>query len=264
MALSLTLRLPQKEALSLHWYLSCLSLPPKLKSLLIAVSVTTAPSIGPVLGGSLTSVAGWPWIFWFLCIVSGSCLAAMLLCLPETSRNIVGNGSIRPTKPLLPPPLIMRHWDASEVELARVWSMPNPLKSLMILRRLDNAIIILACGLLYVVHTCINASLSTLFVDVYHLNQLQAGLIYLPFGVGGAASTLVSGRLLNRAWRKARTTQGLSTDKVAGDDLDSFSVEKARLQVIWVPMFMTVASIVTYGWVLHYQKVRHISELYLY
>jgi len=155
----------------------------------------------------------------------------------------------------------MRHWDASEVELARTWRIPNTLKSLMILRRLDNAIIILACGLLYVVHTCINASLSTLFVDVYHLNQLQAGLIYLPFGIGGAVSTFVSGRLLNRAWRKARTAQGLSTDKVGGDDLDSFPVEKARLRVIWAPMFMTAASIVTYGWVLHYQKVHHIPEL---
>ena len=138
--------------------------------------------------------------------------------------------------------------------------MPNPLKSLMILGRLDNAVLILACGLLYVVHTCINASLSTLFVDVYHLNQLQAGLIYLPCGIGGAASTFVSGRLLDRAWRKARTAQGLSTDRVGGDGLDGFPVEKARLQVIWVPMVMTVASVVTYGWVLHYQKVRHIPE----
>jgi len=148
---------------------------------------------------------------------------------------MVGNGSIRPTKPLLPPPLIMRHWNTSDSELPRAWRMPNPLKSLMILRRLDNAIIILACRLLYVVHTYVNASLSTLFVDVYHLNQFQAGIIYLPFGVGGAVSTFVSGRLLNQAWRKARTAQGLPTDKVAGDDLNSFPVEKNRLRSFGYP-----------------------------
>ncbi|CAN9393130.1 unnamed protein product [Alternaria alternata] len=201
---------------------------------LVSFAVTTAPSIGPVLG--------------------------MLLCLPETSRKIVGNGSIRPTKPLVPPPLIMRHWNASDVELARIWRMPNPLKSLMILKRLDNVVIILACGFLYTVYTCINASLATLFVDLYHLDQLQAGLIYLPFGIGGAASTFVSGRLLDRAWRRARAKRGLSTDRVAGDDLDNFPVERARLQVIWVPMSITAVSVVTYGWVLHYRKVRLFAE----
>jgi hypothetical protein len=184
----------------------------------------------------------------------------MLLCLPETSRKIVGNGSIRPTKPLVPPPLIMRHWNASDVELARIWRMPNALKSLMILKRLDNVVIILACGFLYTVYTCINASLATLFVDLYHLDQLQAGLIYLPFGIGGAASTFVSGRLLDRAWRRARAKRGLSTDRVAGDDLDNFPVERARLQVIWVPMSITAVSVVTYGWVLHYRKVRLFAE----
>ena len=185
----------------------------------------------------------------------------MVLLFPETSRKIVGNGSTRPVKHWIPPPLIMRHWDKTESEPANTRRIPNPLKSLMILRRVDNAVIILACGLLYVVYTCINASLSTLFVDVYQLTQLQAGLIYLPFGVGGATSTFVSGRLLDRAWRKCRTQRGLSTDKAAGDDLDNFPVEKARLRVVWVPMVVTTGSVITYGWVLHFKRVRCNFEL---
>ena len=221
-------------------------------SMLMFKSVTIAPSIGPILGGGLSYAAGWTWIFWFLCIAAGSCLSVMIFLLPETSRNIVGNGSIRPSKHLrLPMPTLMCHWEDSDHVADQKRRMPNPLKSLTIITRRDNAIIIIACGILYVIYTCINTSLSVLFIDIYKLNQWQAGLIYLPFGIGGTVSTFFSGPLLNKAYRNARTKQGLSTDMAVGDDLDNFSVEKARLGVVWTPMLVTTCSVVAFGWVLH-------------
>lgn len=181
----------------------------------------------------------------------------MVFFLPETSRSIVGNGSIRPPKHLqLPVPLLMCHWKDNHVAAAFRWRVPNPLKSLAILVRKDNAIVILACGFLYVVYTCINASLSTLFISIYKLNQWEAGLIYLPFGLGGVTSTFISGRLLDQAYRRSRLEQGLSIDKVVGDDLDNFHIEKARLRVIWIPMALTACSVVAFGWVLNYHQVR--------
>lgn len=224
--------------------------------ILTSRSITIAPSIGPILGGSLSYAAGWTWIFWFLCIAAGSCLTIMIFFLPETSRNIVGNGSIRPSKHLrLPVPGLMRHWKHSDVVADHDWRIPNPFKSLKILIRQDNAIIITACGLLYVIYTCINASLSVLFIDIYKLNQWQAGLIYLPFGIGGTTSTFFTGRLLNKAYSAARAKRGLSTDKARGDDLDDFPIEKARLGIVWVPMLVTACSVVAFGWVLHYHQV---------
>ncbi|KAL9127271.1 MAG: hypothetical protein Q9175_007772 [Cornicularia normoerica] len=219
-------------------------------------SITIAPSIGPILGGGLSYAAGWTWIFWFLCIAAGSCLSIMTFLLPETSRNIVGNGSIRPSKYLrLPITTIMCHWKDSDVVADHKWRMPNPLKSLTIITRRDNAIIIIACGILYIIYTCLNTSLSVLFIDIYKLNQWQAGLIYFPFGIGGTVSTFFSGPLLNKAYRNTRTKQGLSTDMAVGDDLDNFSVEKARLGVVWIPMLVTTCSVVAFGWVLHYHLV---------
>ena len=219
-------------------------------------SITIAPSIGPILGGGLSYAAGWSWIFWFLCIAAGLCLSIMTLLLPETSRNIVGNGSIRPSRYLrLPITTLMCHWKDSDIVANHRWQMPNPLKSLTIITRRDNTIIIMACGILYVIYTCINTSLSVLFIDIYKLNQWQAGLIYLPFGIGGTISTFFSGPLLNKAYRNARTNQGLSTDVVVGDDLDNFSVEKARLGIVWTPMLLTTCSVVAFGWVLHCHQV---------
>ena len=224
--------------------------------------ITIAPSIGPILGGCLSYAAGWTWLFWFLCIAAGLCLSIMTLFLPETSRNIVGNGSIKPPKHLrLPFTMLMCHWSESDTAPDHKWRMPNPLISLKIITRRDNAVIILACGILYIIYTCINTSLSVLFIDIYKLNQWQAGLIYLPFGLGGTVSTFFSGPLLNKAYRNTRAKQGLLTDTAAGDDLDSFSVEKARLCVVWIPMLMTTCSVVAFGWVLQYHQVRHSSNL---
>jgi hypothetical protein len=186
----------------------------------------------------------------------------MIFLLPETSRGLVGNGSIRPAKHLrLPIPGLMRHWKESDVAESHKWRVPNPLKSLTILARKDNTGIIVACGFIYAVYTCLNASLSILFIDIYKLNQWQAGLIYLPFGIGGTVSTFFSGPLLNSAYRKARTARGLLTDKAVGDDLDNFPVEKARLGVIFVPMLVTTASVLSSGWVLHFHQVRPLIHL---
>ncbi|KAH8772109.1 major facilitator superfamily domain-containing protein [Hyaloscypha finlandica] len=205
-------------------------------------SITIAPSIGPILGGVLTYAADWSWIFWFLSIAAGIGLTTMIFLLPETSRNLVGNGSTRPPKYLrLPIRGLMRHWNKSHIAENHKWRTPNPLKSLKILARKDNIGIIIACGFLYTVYTCLNVSLSILFIDIYKLNQWQAGLIYLPFGIGGSVST---------------TARGLLTDKAVGGDLDNFPVEKARLGVIWIPMLLTAASVLGFGWVLHFHKVR--------
>ena len=226
-------------------------------------SITIAPSIGPMLSGCLSYAAGWTWIFWFLCIAAGLCLSIMILFLPETSRSIVGNGSIRPPRYLrLPITISMCHWKESDTVPDHKWRMPNPLKSLKIITRRDNAVIILACGILYIIYTCINTSLSVLFIDIYKLNQWQAGLIYLPFGLGGTVSTFFSGPLLNKAYRDTRTKQGLPTNMAAGDDLDNFSVEKARLRVVWIPMLVTTCSVVAFGWVLQYHQVRNSSYIF--
>ncbi|KAI8630215.1 multidrug resistance protein [Xylariaceae sp. FL1651] len=225
----------------------------------VSFAITIAPSIGPILGGCLTYAKGWTWIFWFLAIAAGVCWVIVVVFLPETTRSVVGNGSIAPPKFLqLPFRSFMCHWEQPDTTTTHHRRRtPNPLNSLLIITYKDNATIILACGLLYAVYTSLNASLSVLCIEIYKLDQWQAGLIYLPFGLGGTVSTFFSGPLLDRAYRDARVKRGLSTDKYTGDDLDCFPVEKARLNVIWIPMILTAASVVSFGWVLHYHQ--HIS-----
>jgi MFS family permease len=54
-------------------------------------------SIGPVFGGLITQFFGFRAIFWFLTILGVLSLGNIILLLPETLRNIAGNGTVRLT-----------------------------------------------------------------------------------------------------------------------------------------------------------------------
>ncbi|KAK8138009.1 hypothetical protein PG984_001389 [Apiospora sp. TS-2023a] len=223
----------------------------------VSFAITIAPSLGPILGGALSYTAGWKWIFWFLVTITGPSLALVILALPETARSVVGNGSLQP--PIygrLPSlhPRFMCHWKHSRSSVSRgKRRMPNPLRSFAILLRRDNTVVILASALMYTVYSCVIASLSTLFIKIYGLNQWQAGLIYLPFGIGGTSSTFISGPLLDWAYRKARSRHDTPGSSRRDDNIDEFPIERARLSIMWAPVLITMICIATYGWALHEQ-----------
>ncbi|KAJ8133464.1 hypothetical protein O1611_g172 [Lasiodiplodia mahajangana] len=127
-----------------------ISIPSERGAFVSAVSfgITTAPSLGPVVGGLLAFGPGWRWIFWFLTIAAGSCLAAIYLALPETNRALVGNGGVKPPKVLRLPLStkgFMQPWEKDDgpvgpIPPRTVRNIPNPIQSLRILSRKDVAI----------------------------------------------------------------------------------------------------------------------------
>jgi hypothetical protein len=122
----------------------------------------------------------------------------MFLFLPETARSIVGNGSL-PARGLNRTcyNFVGRPNSLSELGLKaaqiRHLQVPNPFRCLVVLFRKDTALIVMVNGVLYMTYCCIQASLASLFVDIYGFKELEAGLIYLPFGVGCVLASYISG-----------------------------------------------------------------------
>ncbi|KAL1878119.1 hypothetical protein VTK73DRAFT_7999 [Phialemonium thermophilum] len=215
-----------------------------------------APPIGPILGGAIAARLGWKWIFWFLCILGGVCLVLVLLTLPETARSLVGNGSV-PPKGINRSILSLRTGKQSEVTEDRdsyqrqKMGIPNPLASLKLLRRYDVAIVVVCNGLSYGTYCSLQASLSTLFIDLYDYKQLEVGLIYLPFGAGCLFSVYAWGKLLNYDYVRTAKEYGLSVEAVRGNCLDGFPIERARLRSVFYLVALNASATLGYGWALH-------------
>jgi multidrug resistance protein len=158
------------------------------------VATNLGPSLGPLIGGLLTDRAGWRWVFWFLLVMGAAFLLALILFFPETSRKLVGNGSIEPTgwnRTLVsrfhsPRGTVTGRSPDEHLALRPTGklTLPNPFHSLRLIFYKDTALVLSVSAIYYTVYYCVQASLPGIFVDVYGYNKIQIGLCYLAMGIG--------------------------------------------------------------------------------
>lgn len=220
------------------------------------ISLNTPPSIGPLLSGLLLLRWSWRSIFWFLSIATPCCLIPILLVFPETARNIVGDGTRQApgiNKPVLPFLLSKAARDAvpppePSGEHQTTKKAVNPFAALKLIRSPATALILINYGVGYATYSCLQASLSTLFLEIYDISGLASGLIYIPFGVACALAAFATGRLLDRNYHKTAAEAGISTIRNRVDDISDFPIEKARLRIITWSVTLCACLMVSYGW----------------
>ncbi|TIA34283.1 MFS general substrate transporter [Aureobasidium pullulans] len=229
-----------------------------------------APALGPVLGGILAQFLGWRSIFWFLVILSACYLVPFLIAFPETGRNVVGNGSIKPQswnrslinylheRKVAKAPALTRTVTRESIRLeearlakARKLRIPNPLKTLKIVFEKDTGLLLLYNSLVYTAFYDVTASMPYLFGMIYNYNDLQIGLCFIPFGIGCLIAPILGGRALDWNFRRLALKHGFPVDKKRATDLKDFPLEKARIQVTWPLVVVGDAALLCYGWVMH-------------
>ncbi|KAH2050740.1 hypothetical protein KXW51_005229 [Aspergillus fumigatus] len=236
----------------------------------VSAGVMVAPALGPVIGGILAKFLGWRSVFWFLVIISGGYLVVFMTTMPETNRNIVGNGSVPPDQwwrmsviqylaarrrlqKMTTEERIAHQQQRANLNQARghqKLSFPNPLKSFVILLEKDAFIVVSYVGLAMLANTALLTSTPNLFGKLYGFNDLQIGLCYIPLGVGSCIAAILNGKLLDFNYRRIAHKMGMPVDRKKGDDLRGFPIEKARLQAFFPLMALGVAAFIPYGWVL--------------
>jgi hypothetical protein len=251
-------------------------------------SLNTPPSVAPLMSGLLLIKWSWPSIFWFLSIASSTIFLATLLFLPETCRQVVGNGSRRgpPINRAIVPLLSPKNSVLEDVgslttrekrELDGI-KAANPFSTLTLLKCRSTALAIACYSIYYTIYSCLQASLSTFFVETYKVTGLIAGLSYIPFGVACVLASSVAGMLAPRPcfmyhlrvnqrytppgkmldfdYRRTAVPLGLRVDRRQAGDLSTFPIERARLRTCKYSILLCAPFIVAYGWVLQTRVVR--------
>lgn len=237
-----------------------------------------AVCLGPVIGGWVAlGSGGFAWVFWALVIFGGATLFILALALPETARNVVGNGSEQMTGWKGTGWSALKTWtqekrkdvnDCSNLEKADGMTgtqhtrikkdgkagkreklrMANPWAAIQIIFWRDTALILWMAASPYAVWYCVQTSIPTIFKDQYGFNEFQVGLSYLTVGAGTVLGGYANGKLMDWNYKATAKEVGHTIDEVSGDDLSHFPVEKARSRGSWHLLTIYICALTGYGW----------------
>lgn len=210
-------------------------------------------SFGSLIGAALISRWGWRGIFVFLAIGSGATLIVVALCLPETARNIVGNGSIVPPRRNRAPVLALPSFQRVLVNDFQTKTAPINIDVLAPFKMLLTPQVI-AClvpgGMMFATFTMVLASLSTtLEAPPYNYSVLHVGLMYVPQGVCSLIASMFTGQVLNAYYnfrRKAYEEAYLPEER----RYNPFNTVRVRLDLCVVPAAVSIVGVVLFGWML--------------
>ncbi|KAI0430590.1 MFS general substrate transporter [Xylaria sp. FL1042] len=200
-----------------------------------------APSLRPVISGSLTHILGWRSIFWFLVILQGTHMLVIILFMPETQRNIsilynmLQNHAVKTSR--------------VDIKSSRRY-YPNPLACLPILRSKDSLTVVVMYANTYAIKLTLQTSLGAQALQIYQLNYLDDGLIYLPSGVAGGIGSYMTGRFLDRNYRKAKEQLFGTSNTDSSHHLPKTSLIKSRLKGLYFLVTVIAAGTVGCGWAL--------------
>ena len=241
--------------------------------------------VGPIVGGWVALESGsFHGAFWALVGFGGLMLAALALLIPETARNVVGNGSIKESQWNQPLWCIFRQcWhnrstgkgkrtgndshaannsgngiitnpgnpenSLAQTKPTRSLKFTSPLASIRVIFYPDTSLVLWLSASYYALWYCIQTSIPSTFKALpYSFDELQVGLAYLPGSIGVILSMFVTGKAIDRNYKLTAAKIGFTVDKVAGDDLANFPIEQARSRGCTYLLVLSFGVMLGYGW----------------
>ena len=180
--------------------------------------VLLGPCVAPVVGGLVSHRWDWHAPFFFLAAFGGLLNVVLALFLPETLRKLMGDGSRQPRgiwKPWVP----MR-WTPKPGANERAPPLMHPVSTLSIRQmgferpwlvygQLDISLLVASYAIPFALFSVTSSFFSPILASNYDYNTIVIGLCYLPLGAGFALGSILSGRLIDSEYQRAKRKHGL-------------------------------------------------------
>ncbi|KAK6458996.1 multidrug resistance transporter [Scheffersomyces xylosifermentans] len=219
--------------------------------------------LGGLFGAALISgFNSWRAIFIFLAIGGGVTFMFSLFFLPETSRSIVGNGTVVPKNLLNRSGLMylprMRKRLGDDIESLERKSAYDFWSPFRIFFKLQVFLLLIPGGIQFAAWTMVLTSISSVLEDEpFNYGVMHVGLIYLPQGLACLVGSMVAGKTLNAYYRYRKHNYHMKYDGV--EFKPRFNIIKTRMDMCFIPAAMMVIGLVIFGWCLEYHQ--HISSI---
>lgn len=192
-----------------------------------------------------------------MAIFASTIFLFLLVLLPETSRAIVGNGSIPSAKwnqPLIS--YLRKKTRTIDYEDTSHVSRPEKVKkihispwtSLKLFGDKETCFLLVYGGMIYACQYIVVANMPVQLQSNYGLSTVEVSLCYLATGFGTITSVLITGRLLDWNFRRHATRLGIEISNQKQQDLRGFPIELARLQITMPVLTFGAVTLLAYGW----------------
>lgn len=221
--------------------------------------------LGGLLGAALISgFHTWRSIFVFLAIGGGVTFVLAFFILAETSRRIVGNGTVMPKNPIHKSmtvylPSFQKKMTNDYVTIAhkKPFDIFGPFR---IFIQKEIFLTLLPSGLHFAAWTMVLTSLSTeLESSKYNYSVMHVGLIYLPQGIACLVGSMSVGRFMNWYYRRRKAAYDKQVEELPLDQRPPFNQVATRLTLCVAPALLMIIGLVIFGWCIEYN--RHIISI---
>ncbi|KAL1609642.1 Dityrosine transporter 1 [Nothophoma quercina] len=177
---------PAKRASALAWFL----MGPQL-----------GPVFGPLIGGAFADISRWRWVFGFLALTCLPVYCAIVFCMPETLRSLVGNGAALANQPWLSIPKFRTQpmVDAKGPKIPR----PSFRKFLRLLKYPPHLIVSFNGAFQFAGLYGMYISFPTVLKETYKWSTVQVSYAYLAPGIAMFIASIIVGRGSDWLRRKA-------------------------------------------------------------